>query len=184
MTEKGPSVYVLLGIVLFVLAILSNIYANSFTLESKLITVLDTNSQVITKQILTEPLSRLLLTLFGTFLFALSGSVFITLFVTNRIRASQRLIEEQRLKDLQAAINVDVFDSLFKTLMPEELFSVIKRHIIDSRIVRRDEMWIYDFTSVQTNEIDVQQTIKTKIVNLGHDTFTKDLEIKMFSEVQ
>ncbi len=67
--------------------------------------------------------------------------------------------------------------------MPEELFLVIKNHIIPSRIVKRDSIWIYDFTIIDTGVIDVRSTLKTTMFNLGHDTFTKELETKTFSHI-
>lgn len=105
------------------------------------------------------------------FLFSLGASIFISLFVSNKIEAQLAEEKENELRKIQEAINVDVFDSLFKKLVPEEIFRVIKSDVINNKIVRKDANWIYDFRELEHDKtkIELTQTIKYELHNVSHE---------------
>lgn len=112
-----------------------------------------------------------ILSVASTFAFSMAISIFIAVFVINRLDKALAKEKEKELKTIQEAINVDIFDSLFKTLVPEEIFEVFKSDVISNKIVRKNANWIYDFTETgQGEEIELVQTIKYELHNVSHES--------------
>lgn len=111
------------------------------------------------------------LSVLSTFSFSMAISIFIALFVVKRLDSAIAKEKEKELLAIQQAININVFDSLFKTLVPEEIFEVFKSDVISNKIVRRNANWIYDFRETGTGEeIELIQTIKYELHNVSHES--------------
>src|SRR5688500_19213310 len=74
-----------------------------------------------TREVIAFPARYHLFKVLSGFLYALAGSVFISVFVTNQLEEGQKKRKEEELQALSNAVNIDVFDSLFKRLMPPEI---------------------------------------------------------------
>lgn len=133
------------------------------------------NGKIVTHEILDYPFSKKMFEIFSNlFLTGLIG-IFISFLITKSIEKQraekdsqslnlQKKEHEKQLQELQSKINENVFDALFKRIMPKEIFQVIKRDIIKSDIVRRDSEWFMDFT-VQNEDITLRLTNRYKAYN-------------------
>ena len=103
---------------------------------SKQITIFDNNeSKIVNNYVfqshhtLAKPLS--------SFLYSFAMSLIISLFILLVIQKSDH---EKRKEELFQS----VFQGVFNRLVPNEIFDVIKRDILEANIVRRNVKWIYD----------------------------------------
>jgi len=114
---------------------------------------------------------------FSAFMFTLAASVFVSVFVTNRIESTQRKRQEAELNSIRECINKDVFDGVFKSLLPHEIYEVIKSDIIQTDLVRRKVVWIYDFTETGEGSVNLKQTLKSELHNESQDTYEKGYRV-------
>ncbi len=126
--------------------------------------------RVITRWVLSFPVYYHVLRAISIFLYTLAASVFIAVSVSRQIEKLDGIKEEERLRELQKAINNDVFDALFKSLMPKEIFTVIKEEVIENKIIRKNAKWYYDFTESSEGQVELRQTLKYTLHNISqHD---------------
>ena len=141
-------------------------FASSINLVSKEIKVIESGN-IVTKQLLFIPFISKITHLLCIFLYTLSASIFVSVFIINRLEQNRKEEHKKELERLRNSINIDVFDSLFKTLIPEEIFKVIKNGIIDNKIIRKNVQYIFDFKEIESG-IELTETIKYETYNVGH----------------
>jgi hypothetical protein len=137
-----------------------------YSIETKVITIFEQNGNKNQLTTIDYPYVQKFLTYFARFIYSLAGSIFISLFITNRITEIQKNKQKEELKELQNSINQNVFESLFKTIIPEEIFYVIKSEIIESKVIRRDALWLLDFNEIN-GKIELRHTIQYTLENIS-----------------
>lgn len=143
------------------------------------LTILDANGKAETIVSIKQSAAALWLSIASTFVLSVAISVFVSVFVIKRIDDALAEERTKKLDQIQEAISVNVFDSLFKTLLPKEIFDVFKSDVISSKIVRRNANWIYDFKKGDApGEIELVQTIKHEIHNIGHESINDAIKAK------
>ncbi len=182
MIDKLKTHYIVVCLIILGLSAFLDYQAQNIELVSKSIKMIDAKGSIVQSDFLASPPLKRILDLLSTFFYTLSASIFIAVFVTNRIESSQREKEKLQLTSLRDAINENVFDSLFKTLIPDELFRTIKEEVIENKVVRRDDVWLYDFFKLSDTEVELRQTIKNNLYNVGRNTINHPLKITTFSK--
>lgn len=161
--------YLWIVVGLVTLGLITAYCSSSIGYVTEVLKTLDGNGNMESLTILKQPLLSWILAAFSTLLLTLAISLFISVFVINKIERSFASEREAELKKIQESININVFDSLFKNLVPEEIFSVFKSDVISNKIVRKNADWLYDFRLLNTpGEIELTQTIKYELHNTGH----------------
>lgn len=155
--------FVWIALVLAVAAVWLDYKATTYPLVSKSISITQ-SGQTVTKDVIEVPMGTRVLNLIALALYGLATSIFISVLVTDRIEAKRHTEHQKELDSLNAAINVNVFDSLFKTIMPPEVYAAIKNDIILCKLVRRNFTWIYDFT-YDGAFVCLKQTLKYQLLN-------------------
>ena len=155
----GNKSYIILVLIVVALAFLLDITSAKLAVEIGPKTILDSDGNTKTTLEVIYPLWHQLFNLGKNFLYGLAAAIFITVFVANRLEKHQQEEKALELQKLNEAININVFDSLFKTIIPEEIFRVIKQEIIENKVVRREAKWIYNFT-LKENKVLCRQTIR------------------------
>ena len=173
LAEKLSNKYIPVCLIILVVALALDHYASSIDLVSQEISLVKAG-HLVTTTTLTLPFTARILQLLSTFLYTLAASIFISVFVTNRIEEIRNRENEARQRDLAAAINRNVFDALFKTLMPEEIFEIIRDEIIKMDIVRRNALWTYDFTEIEDG-MQLRTTLKYELHNVSDNVITDPL---------
>lgn len=100
-------------------------------------------------------------------------SIFVSVFVTNRLESIQRIKQESELNEIRECINKDVFDGVFKSLVPNEIYDVINNDIIKTDLIRRNVVWVYDFSELGDGAIFLKQTLKSELHNENQIVYTK-----------
>ena len=167
--------YLLIIIVSIIIGVILNLY--SWNLPQEISTIscfIDGKVDIIHPRILSQVLN-----IISIFLYTFGISIFISFFIISRIEAmrtaeqaesqsSRHEQHERELKKLNEAISLNIFDSLFKKLMPEELFIIVKETIINSKIIRRNASWDLDFDLVN-DHILLRQTISYELENVSNE---------------
>ena len=151
------------------LAIFFSALESTTDYEPKLFSTVDGTGKVIQKEILTLPVRYHIYKIMSTFLFTLSVSIFIAVFIIDQIDKKQKEAQKSEIDVLQKAINENIFDSLFECLIPNEIFQVIKEDIILKQIVRRNSKWIFDFSVNENDGIELRQTFMSTAVNISRN---------------
>jgi len=147
-------------------ALILDIFSSQFSFEVISKSYIGTNEEVIKTLEVSFPLWHQIIGLVKNFLYGLAAAIVITVFVSNEIEKNQREEKEKELKELSNAININVFDSLFKTIIPEEIFKAIKQDVIENKVVRRNAKWVFNFRE-QGGRVLCNQTTYYQLHNLS-----------------
>ena len=177
---KKMSGYLLLVVVIAFLAFLVDISSSRLEFEIGTKSIIEKDGEIITIQEIVYPLWHQILNLLKNFFYGLSAAVFITVFVANRLEHAQKKEQEDELNMLNEAINVNVFDSLFKTIIPVEIFKIIKQEIIENKVVRKDAKWVYNFEEGD-GKIVCTQTTRYELHNLSQASVSDPIKLELDS---
>lgn len=180
MSYKKISWYLLLVVFVAVLAFALDVFSSRLTVDIGPKSILNKDGQVTTSLEVVYPLWHQVASLLKNFLYGLAAAIFITVFVANRLESSQREEKENELKKLNEAINVNVFDSLFKTIIPEEIFKIIKQEIIENKVIRRDAKWVYNFVE-REGKVVCTQTTRYELHNLSQASVSDPVKLELDS---
>lgn len=175
--EKLRSNYVLICIVLLSVGAASEYFGSNIDPTFKAISLIDDTGQVIKKDVLSFPVAYSILRIVSGIFYTIAISIFVSVFITDRIEAGLHKEREHDLEQLRKAVNIDVFDTLFKTIIPEEIFAVIKSSVIETRTVRRNADWIYDFSVSEQGVIDLRQTISYELHNISSEEISEPTKV-------
>ncbi|MBO9548928.1 hypothetical protein [Pseudomonas sp.] len=167
------AVLVVVSLAFFLDLVSSNVaveYSNKVTLDSS-------GEKLITVQA-SFPLWYQIVGLAKNFLYGLGAAIFITVFIADRMQKALHEEKQQELTKLNEAISVNVFDSLFKTIIPDAIFKIIKQEIIENKVLRKEAKWIYDFT-VRGEVIVCRQTTRYELHNLSHQEVSNPIRLDL-----
>lgn len=180
MSYKKIFWYLLLVVLVAFLAFALDVFSSRLTVEIGPKSILNQDGKIATSLEVVYPLWHQVVNLLKNFLYGLSAAIFITVFVANRLEQAQRKEKEDELNKLNEAINVSVFDSLFKTIIPEEIFKIIKQDIIENKVVRKDAKWVYNFEEVD-GKILCTQTTRYELHNLSQALVSDPVKLELDS---
>ena len=170
--------YLLLVIIIAAVAFTLDVISSSVDVSLSTKTILDQSGSKVSSLQVTYPLWHQVIGLTKHFLYGLAAAIFITVFIANKLQKNQQDEKENELNKLNQLINVNVFDGLFKTIIPEEIFKVIKQEIIESKILRREAKWIYDF-SFKNGKIVGRMTTCYELHNLSHHPVIDPIKLEL-----
>lgn len=162
--------FVLLG------AITLNILASQVHLASSIIKTLDTAGNIKEQIIYDYPLIQKIFRYGADFLYALAVATLITTLIVRKSEDEAKRRREDELEKLHESITTNVFDSLFKTLIPSELFEAIKA-IITSKTIRRDMKWFYEFREDKDGKLVQKHTTRYTLHNVSHNAVENPIKI-------
>jgi len=122
--------------------------------------------------------SAITLNIVGNFFYSLAISLFISVFVTYNLQRHRQQDSERQLQEIQKSINIDVFNSLFKRIVPDEIFSAIKSQIIKAKIIRKNARWIYEFVECGEN-YELNSTFIFSLDNLSGEPVTLPYQTRL-----
>jgi hypothetical protein len=172
--------YLFLVVLVASLAFALDFLSSRLTIEIGPKNILNKDGQVTTSLEVVYPIWHQIVNLLKNFLYGLSAAIFITVFVANRLERAKKKEQEDELKILNEAINVNVFDSLFKTIIPVEIFKIIKQEIIENKVVRKDAKWVYNFEKIN-GKIVCTQTTRYELHNLSQASVSDPIKLELDS---
>lgn len=175
---KKYSLYLIIVVLITAIAFFIDIYSSTISVELASKKVIDKNGLPISTLEMNYPLWYQICNLIKNFLYGLASAIFITIFVANRLELAQKDEKEAELTKLNEAINVNVFDSLFKTIIPEEIFKIIKQDIIENKVIRKDAKWVYDFKEIE-GKVLCTQTTRYELHNLSQASVQNPIKLEL-----
>ena len=119
----------------------------------------------------------IVLEIFARLSYTIAVGLFVAAYVTTRITQASAAKDKERLDAIQAAINADVFDSLFKSLTPPDLFDAFKEDILRKKILVQEAEWDLCFTEEQAGEVKLIQIIEYTMENLSKEQLIEPMVI-------
>ncbi|MBW8878602.1 MAG: hypothetical protein JF614_26900, partial [Acidobacteria bacterium] len=157
--DRLKNYYLAVCLALLILGAVADYAGSAISPYVSELTKMDVTGKVVHASFVSYPIRFYIFRISSGILYTACFSIFVALFIMHRIEEDQGRRNAKQLQEFQRAINVDVFDSLFRTVIPPEIFEAIKTAIIQGRVVRRNATWILDFWKGQGNEIELRQTI-------------------------
>lgn len=157
--------YLLLCIVVFFLAVATSVYSSTYNLTVNEISAVK-GDKITRMPVVSKPVGTMVLDAVSIFLYTLSASIFISVYIIKRIESASSERRENEIKMLHSSINENIFDALFKTLMPDDIYESIKRDVVQRKLVRKNAQLLFDFSIVE-GTIVLNQTIMYELHNVS-----------------
>lgn len=175
---KSKSIYMLGVVAIVASAFVLDLVSSNISVELVSKVFLNSAGDKVTSLNAEFPLWHQVLGLLKNFLYGLGAAIFITVFVADKLQKSLHEEKQEELNKLNDSISVNVFDSLFKTIIPKEIFQIIKQDIIENKVLRREAKWIYDFTP--KNDVMIcRQTTRYELHNLSHAEISDPIKLEL-----
>lgn len=172
--------YLLSVIIVAMIAFFIDISTSNVDVTIGTRTILDATGEKTTSIQVIYPLWFQIAGLIKNFLYGLAAAIFITVFIANKLQKSQSDKRQTELEALNSAVSLNVFDSLFKTIIPAEIFKAIKQDVIENKVIRREAKWIYDF-SIKQNKIVCRQTTRYELHNVSQNQVSDPVKLELDS---
>jgi hypothetical protein len=91
------------------------------------------------------------------------------------LEENERKDFKNEIKELQEQISNNVFEGVLKRLIPEELFNLIAKDILNKNIIRQNAHWIYEVSENEQHGYTVTQTISYELKNINLSSIKKVL---------
>jgi len=157
----------LVAVLLFIFIGIFFLYkSNDYKLVCQTIRIVENNKikdQIIYK---TEP-KKILLQLVGTIFINFAITIFIALFFVRYIERQDRELFEHKLQQFQKDTAEDAILSVFKRIMEEEFFEIIKEELLNAKLVRKNANWQYDIKKSENNKMILKRTISYELHNMS-----------------
>ena len=173
---RKNSLYVLLILVVAAAGVGLDFWANNYDLVFDQITIPLANNKTDQKLIVTVPAAAQIMRLIANFSYALAMTIFVSVFIVESIERKNKRDDELRLQKLSDAVNINVFDALFKTLIPHEIFKIVKAEIIESKAIRRKAHWIFVFEEKE-EKVLMNATTFYELHNVSGETLFEPVKI-------
>lgn len=171
--------WIALILVIVLGAIIIDFQGNNYDLIFEHIEVPKGNNTTLSKETVYIPVAVQLLKLLSNFLYALAVTLFVSIFIVRKLEKAQRDKDESDIQKLHEAININIFDALFKKLIPEEIFQVVKSEIIENKIIRKKAQWDLIFEELEDDKIKLNSTTHYQLHNISRDTVTNPISIEL-----
>jgi len=170
--------WVLLILSVIIAGLFMDYQGNNYEISYQTIEVAIGENKTETKTILSTPPTVQAYKLFANFLYGLAVTLFVTLFVARKLEENQKEKHKKELDKLREAVNVNVFDALFKTLIPEEIFQIVKTEIIENKVIRRKAHWTFVFEE-SDDKIKMTATTHYELHNVSKEPVTDPVNIEI-----
>ncbi|CAB1209853.1 hypothetical protein [Acinetobacter bouvetii] len=161
------------------LGVLLDYFSGNYGFFIKNINYLDDSGKVKQLAQIDIPVAVQILKLGANFLYALAITIFITIYISRNLENKQKQIHEEELKKLSQEINQNVFSGLFRKLIPDEIFEIIKTDIIENKAIRKKAHWNFVFEEVEDNKIKLISTTHYELHNISSETISDPVRIEI-----
>ncbi len=83
------------------------------------------------------------------------------------------------IQNLQEKINSNIFNGVLKKVIPEELFNLIEKDVLNKNVLRQNAHWVYDVTEGAKNNYIVTQTITYELINNSQTIVNEFLNVSI-----
>lgn len=159
--------------------IASNIYELNYKTVS---TVVD--GKVHAVQVIDVPIWVSVIKIICNVLYTGAIASLVYFFISLKLENEHNELERLKIEQFKNSVNEDVFSAVFKMMMPEEIFEVVRKDLIESRAVRKKAHWDFAFSEI-TNQRGVVDGIKCVTItnyelhNLSNEILKEPIKIRI-----
>lgn len=166
---KNKKVPIIIAVISLLVFLLTTYVASKYSLESSVVKILDQNQGIKEVSIIDFPIMKKVMDTLAIIALSCFASMIVSFFITKYVDSARNEEFEKSQKSIQEAINHNVFDSLFKTMIPKEIYEIIKEDIIKCRIIRKNANWCFNFKSTDPNGdlLKLEQTLIYDLENIA-----------------
>lgn len=180
MENKSIKLYgwVILILVVVFVGVVIDYQGNNYELTYQSVEIAAGHGTVEQKTVISIPPAVQGLKLLANFFYGLAVTLFVTIFVARRLEQEQKQKHEVELERLREAVNINVFDALFKTLIPKEIFQIVKTEIIENKAIRKKAHWTFVFEEFE-QKIKLTSTSHYELHNVSKEPVPDPVNISI-----
>lgn len=170
--------YFWISVGLVVVALFLDFYFDVAEIKKTTQTVNDLNGNTVSYDILSYSPKYKLINLASTLLYTLGISIAIYFGIEFQMDKIEKTKDRNELNELQRKINENIFNGVLQKLVPEELFKLMVRDIINKSIIRRNATWTYNIEETQQG-YKLTQLIQYELENIGNQKSSVPISINV-----
>ncbi len=170
--------WIILIFAIVIVGVFIDFQSSTYELSYKSIDIAVGPNMTEHKTIVTVPSLAQAYRLLANFFYGLAVTLFVSIFVARKLEAEQKKKHEADLERLRDAVNVNVFDALFKTLIPSEIFQIVKTEIIENKAIRKKAHWSFVFEEV-SGGIKMTSTSHYELHNVSKEPLSEPINIEI-----
>lgn len=113
----------------------------------------------------------------NTFL-SLGLALFISAFFIRYIEGNERKELEAKLLKFQEDTAKNAIHSVFKKIIDEDFFSIIKKDLLNAKSIRKNANWQYDISDIGDGKLNLKRTISYEFHNISTNPVSEYLKLK------
>ena len=153
-------------------------FSNDYDINAKTVdTVVEGKVESETCYVLTP--NKLILDILSTMTMSIGVALFISSFFIRYIEQEERQRFEDRLLDFQKQTSEDAILSVFNRLIEPEFFSIIKKDVLNVKLLRKNVNWQYDIKELENGWLDLTRTLSYDLHNISQDEAVEPIKISM-----
>ncbi len=161
-------------------------FFNVAELQKKVETIKDLTGNSITYDIYVFSIKYKILSILSNLCYGIGIAILVYFGIEYKVDSIERQNEKlekdnykQEIKNLNDQINTNIFDGVLKKLIPEKLFDVLARDVLNRNIIRKNARWVYDIIET-TNGYDLTQVIEYELQNIGNTSEMHTIKIGVY----
>lgn len=156
-------------------------FSNDYEITSKTISIVE-GDKVLSKVIYGLSNNKLLFELISTVLLTLGIALFISAFFIRYIEKEERQEFEKTLLSFQKETAKDAIQSVFKRIIEDEFFKIIKKDVLNAKLLRKKANWQYDIT-IKDGKPRLKRTLSYVLHNISGETVKEPIQISASTTV-
>ncbi len=166
----------LIALIFIVIGMVLIFHTNKYGISSETISCV-VDGEVIEKIIYSFSQNRMWLRISSTVFMSLGVALFISAFFIRYIEGDERKAFEEKLLSFQENTAKDAIQSVFKRIVDEEFFEIIKKDLLDAKAIRKNANWQYDITKLEDGNMLLKRTISYEFHNRSYSVATELLKL-------
>lgn len=154
---------------------------NNYEFQNKVLQVIKDN-EIQHKEYISLENKFIVLSLISEVCITFGITLLITMFFVNYFDKKEKNDFKKELKEIQIETAKNAFLSLFHQIIDESFFNVVKRDIINCKVIRKNARWIYDiYTDSDSNKLVLKRTITYTLQNLSTENRKEPIKISFLN---
>ena len=154
---------------------------NNYEFQNKVLQVIKDN-EIQYKEYISLENKFIVLSLISEACITFGITLLITMFFVNYFDKKEKNDFKKELKEIQIETAKNAFFSLFHQIIDESFFNVVKRDIINCKVIRKNARWIYDiYTDSDSNKLVLKRTITYTLQNLSTENRKEPIKISFLN---
>lgn len=165
-----------ISIALFVIGMSLMLHANEYEMTTKVVSTI-VDGEITSNTIYSLDQSKPFLSILSNVFLSLAMALFISAFFIRHIEGDEKKAFEEKLLNFQEETAKDAIQSVFKRIIDEDFFSIIKKELLNAKAIRKNANWQYDISENKEGLL-LKRTVSYEFHNISQHTTTEHIKLK------